>query len=147
MTNKKLFIVLNYAMISSWILTGCSGDTTGPDQLNDQGVHNVPQLIQSGKTTKLEVIKSFGHPAKTTSLGAGQEVWDYYFTHSGLTTSTRVLSFIFPVTSVVMERSVNVKDRMLRIVFEGQIAKQYKVIEKKYTKTVNPVGVKTKSNF
>ena len=145
--HKKIPLFLYFSIVPAWVLTGCSGSTSGPESLNDQEVKSVPHLIHAGKTTKTEIIKIFGHPAKTTTTTSNQEVWDYYFTHSRLTPSTRVLSFIFPITSVVMERSVNVKDRMLRIIFHENIVESYEVSEKKYTKTVNPLGVKTKSNF
>lgn len=67
-------MILNCAVFLAWILTGCGGDGIGPDQLNDQGVHDIPKRIQTGKTTKIEIIKLFEHPAKMTFIGDGQEV-------------------------------------------------------------------------
>ena len=144
---KKFLFFFNYALISAWILTGCQrGDTTGPEQLNDDGVHDIPQLIQRGKTTKSEIIKSFGHPAKITPIGGGaQEVWDYHFTHTDLTASSRDLIYRAPLASLLIGRSYNVKDRMLHITFEGQVVKKYQILQKEYITTIDSLAQKKRS--
>ena len=139
---------LFFAMISAWVLTGCQrGNTTGPEQLNDERVHDIPKLIQREKTTKSEIIKSFGHPVKITPGGA-QEVWDYHFTHTELTVLSRERIDRAPLASLLVDQSsYKVKDRTLHITFEGQVVKKYQILQKEYITTIDPLAHKKNNNF
>lgn len=70
------------AAISLLAVAGLAACETAPTQLVDtknsaltQG--NVQLNLQTGATTKAEVLEDFGAPNVTTRDGAGREVWSY----------------------------------------------------------------------
>lgn len=71
---KKIFLILTVCAVLSGCVTAPQPVTERNSQLT-QG--NVQMNLKVGKTTKSEVIESFGSPNITTRDGAGREVWTY----------------------------------------------------------------------
>lgn len=69
-------VILGVALCTS--LAGC---VTAPTPLSDRNSTltqgNVQMNLAVGKTTKAEVLETFGSPNITTRDGAGREVWTY----------------------------------------------------------------------
>ncbi len=65
-------------LFTSLVLTGCVSNLQPVTDRNSpltQG--NIQLSVQVGKTTKAEVLESFGSPNITTRDGSGKEIWTY----------------------------------------------------------------------
>ncbi len=73
---KKLIILPS--LMLGIILVGCISPPKPLTQRNSRLTQgNVQMNLVVGKTTKAEVLESFGSPNITTRDGAGREVWSY----------------------------------------------------------------------
>ena len=74
---SKLKIVTSFLAVAT--LTACAATPVQPlDSGNSQLTQGNVQLnLQTGVTTKAEVLETFGSPNVTTRDGSGREVWSY----------------------------------------------------------------------
>lgn len=75
MSKLKLSASLLVIATMSACTTAPSNPVDNRNSLLTQG--NVQMNLQTGVTTKAEVLESFGSPNVTTRDGAGREVWSY----------------------------------------------------------------------
>ena len=70
--------IVLFGLMLSIMLVGCVSAPKPLTQRNSQLTQgNVQMNLVVGKTTKAEVLESFGSPNITTRDGAGREVWSY----------------------------------------------------------------------
>jgi hypothetical protein len=59
------------------VLGACA--TAGNERLKEQTPESVAQLIQEGRTTKAEVLKSLGNADHVSFTDSGNEIWTYRY--------------------------------------------------------------------
>lgn len=75
---NRFYVILTYSLLLSLVLEGCVSIPQPVTDRNSQLTQgNVQLSIQIGKTTKAQVLESFGSPNITTRDGSGKEVWTY----------------------------------------------------------------------
>lgn len=75
---NRYFGLLATVVLSSLVLAGCMPTPQPVSDRNSQLTQgNVQLSIQVGKTTKAQVLESFGAPNVTTRDGSRKEVWTY----------------------------------------------------------------------
>jgi len=75
---NRLYKLLISLLLLSLVLEGCTSTPPPVNNRNSQLTQgNVQLSIQVGKTTKAQVLESFGSPNITTRDGSGKEIWTY----------------------------------------------------------------------
>lgn len=70
--------VTKLLLVASLALSGCMTNIQPVTDRNSQLTQgNVQMSVQVGKTTKSQILESFGSPNITTRDGSGKEVWTY----------------------------------------------------------------------
>lgn len=79
--SSKISLAMNAAVACAILSSALSGCVTPPQPVTDRNSQITQGTVQMklavGRTTKSEVLQSFGAPNITTRDGAGREVWTY----------------------------------------------------------------------
>lgn len=75
---NRVWAVFGLVALVVTVLTGCINPPQPITDRNSQLTQgNVQLSVQVGRTTKAEILESFGAPNITTRDGSGREVWTY----------------------------------------------------------------------
>lgn len=121
---KKLFMV----MMVSVALAGCA--SSGNQSLKKESEASVKSKIVEGTTTKADIKKTFGSPAKTSFTDGGKEIWTYELADVSLD----AVSYI-PVVNWFGSSASGTKKELV-IMFDGDKVQRYSMSE-------SPVSTKT----
>jgi outer membrane protein assembly factor BamE (lipoprotein component of BamABCDE complex) len=111
--------VIALAVLSLW---GCA--SSGNRVLEKQDATAVNQQIVDGKTTRPEVVATYGQPSQTSLTDAGNEVWTYTFAHAtsqpqnfipivgifagGMDVQKKELVILFDKDGIVVKHTMNI---------------------------------------
>ncbi|EXU75285.1 outer membrane protein assembly factor BamE domain-containing protein [Erwinia mallotivora] len=104
--NKIIFSFLIFG------IAGCSS-TAGNHSISNETKQSVSTKIKNGKTTKNEVLASFGKPGRETSTGSNEEQWLYSSYKSDMTALTYV-----PIINLFSSGS-DTQSKSLTVTFKG----------------------------
>ncbi|WP_437888627.1 hypothetical protein [Phytobacter sp. V91] len=121
---KKVLMV----MMISVALAGCA--SSGNQSLKKESEASVKSKVVEGVTTKAEVKKIFGSPAKTSFTDGGKEIWTYELADVSLD----AVSYI-PVVNWFGSSASGTKKELV-IMFDGDKVQRYSMSE-------SPVSTKT----
>lgn len=115
---RKYFLLGSSMLLASMLISGCAVKT-GNDKLQDVTQESVLNMIQNGVSTKADVRKNLGEPAKIDFMESGLEKWEY--NHSRRV--EKGINYV-PVVNWFV-KGTNNTNKTLIVLFDGDVVKNH----------------------
>lgn len=115
---KKILLVGSSVVLASLLISGCAVKT-GNDKLQDVTQESILDMIKNGTSTKADVRKSLGEPAKIDFMESGLEKWEY--NHSRRV--EKGINYV-PVVNWFVQGTDNTHKTLI-VLFDGDIVKNH----------------------
>jgi outer membrane protein assembly factor BamE (lipoprotein component of BamABCDE complex) len=100
------------SILALFVLGACA--SAGNMVIKDETEQSVSSKIVEGKTTKQEIVATYGQPSQTTFTDGGNEIWTYKYAYAIATGASYI-----PIIGI-FAGGANVHSKTLMIMFDRQ---------------------------